>query len=176
MPRHDAVYETDPPRVRFVRRLPIAADQLWRLAAMPDGMRAWFPSPDVSYEPRVGGPITLGGDPYDPEGSTGTVREYDKGRRLAFDWGDDRLVLTVGSDDLALGRLELLDVLDAEGSAARNAAGWDFCLDALEAAAMGGAPPQAGDLQTFVPHVEAYKAKGFPDDGVLPDEPEQPAR
>lgn len=170
-PRHDAEYLDDPPRVRFVRTLPIGHEQLWGLVSDPAGLADWFPSPEVTYEPHEGGSISLSGDPYDPEGSTGVVHAFVPGERFSFDWEKDRLDLTVAQSGLGQSTLELVNTLSDEGGAARNAAGWDMCLDALEAAATGGLVLGDDSVESFLPHLAHYRDQGFPDDGWTPGEP-----
>lgn len=156
------------PAVRFVRSYPYPAQRLWEAVSEPSQLRHWFPSPIVEYEARQGGAIRLSGDPYEPEGSTGTVLEWDPPRRFGFDWGSDQLFLTVTEDGEGC-RLELLNILVDRGGAARNASGWDFCLAGLDDA-LRDTPSDvhAGGMGEFRPVLEAYKAQGLPDDGWLP--------
>lgn len=158
------------PAVRFERRYPYPAQVVWQAITDPRELRHWFPSPDVEYDAREGGVISFRGDPYDPDGSQGTVLVWDPPHRFAFVWGDDELHLTVTPDGDGC-RLELVDVLDAPGAAARNGAGWDFCLGALEQA-LAGRPGSAhdGSMSDFLPVLDGYAAQGLPDDGWRPDE------
>lgn len=86
-----------------------------------------------------------------------------------FQWGKDELYLTVSAAGSG-SQLVLLDRLDDRDSAARNAAGWDFCLQALTDALAGNAADEQPGLDDFRPVLEAYRAKGFPDDGWLPEQ------
>lgn len=168
--RYDAEY-TEPdgrPTVTFRRPLPHDPADLWRAVSDPAELAHWFPSPDVHYEERVGGPIRLSGDPYDPDGSTGTVLAWDPPGAFGFEWGEDRLHLHVEPHEHGA-LLTLVDELETEGGAARNAAGWDMCLEALEAALDGrAADPVDGGMAAFVPVLRAYAERGFPDDGQVP--------
>lgn len=168
------------PAVRFVRRYPHPAQKVWDTITDPAQFRHWFPHPNVEYERRLGGTIRMSGDPYDPEGSEGTVLAWDPPREFGFDWGKDQVFLVV-SEEGEGSRLELVNVLAERGGAARNGAGWDFCLGDL-ADALDGRPrksaeekqqqldddPAAG-FGEFLPVLEQYKSKGLPDDGWLPD-------
>ncbi len=60
---------------------------------------------------------------------TGEVLVVDESHLLAFSWGDEILRFELSPEDGGT-RLVLLDELPA-GAAARNAAGWDECLDRL---------------------------------------------
>jgi hypothetical protein len=79
---------------------------------------------------------------------TGVVLEVDEPRLLAFTWGDDALRFELSPDGDGT-RLVLIDELPAD-SAARNAAGWERCLDLL-----AGLEPAAGEWQ---PLFERYAA------------------
>ena len=56
----------DRPAVRFERIYDHPVDRVWQAITDPNEMSHWFPSPEIDYEPRAGGRITLGGDPYAP--------------------------------------------------------------------------------------------------------------
>lgn len=172
--RLDATYSDagERPTVTFRRQLPHTADAVWVAISTPEGLAAWFPSPEVAFDAHVGGAIRLAGDPYDEAGATtGTVLAWDPPREFGFDWGGDRLYLRVEPDGAA-SVLTLVDELDEAGGAARNAAGWDACLQALEHSLAGEhADPQEGGMDAFLPILETYKGRGFPDDGWLPDPP-----
>ncbi len=160
------------PAVRFERVYPQSRERVWQAVTSPEEMRHWFPSPDISIDARPGGSITLGGDPYDPEPRTSTVLAWDPPHRFGFEWGEDQLFFTLTEVEEGC-RLELLDVLASEGAAARNAAGWEMCLEQLSLTVAGtpSGGPHDGDLTDFLPVLERYKAAGLPDDGWLPEQP-----
>jgi Activator of Hsp90 ATPase homolog 1-like protein len=60
---------------------------------------------------------------------TGEVLAVDEPRALAFSWGEEILRFELAAEGGGT-RLVLIDELPAS-SAARNAAGWDVCLDRL---------------------------------------------
>lgn len=168
------------PAVRFVRTYPHDVETVWEAISTPAGLAHWFPSPDIVFDPtppEVGGTITMSGDEYSPEGSTGAVLVWEPPHRFGFDWEDDQLFLTV-SEHEGGSQLELVNLLSVRGGAARNGAGWDFCLAALEdsldqPAASDHRSDQEGGVDTFIPVLEQYVAAGLPDDGWRPggDEP-----
>ena len=61
------------------------------------------------------------------------------------------------------------------GAGARNAAGWEMCLELLDRVVAGSRQGSASDagMEEFLPVLEKYKAKGVPDDGWLPDPPQR---
>jgi uncharacterized protein YndB with AHSA1/START domain len=159
------------PAVRFERIYRHPVERVWQAVSDPAELKHWFPSPEVSYEPRVGGAMTLGGDPYAESSSTeATVLAWDPPHRFAFQWGDDELQLTLTPVEDGC-RLELVDFLAENGAAARNAAGWEVCLDQLRKTIEGapGAGPHSDETLDFRPLLDRYKAQGLPDDGWLPD-------
>ncbi len=119
------------PAVRLERDLADAPPAVWRALTDRDELRAWFPCDVIVADGRwrVGASITFRFDEHDMT-LTGEVLEVDEPRRLAFTWGDDtlRFELSAHGDGT---RLVLIDELPAS-AAARNAAGWEVCLDRLE--------------------------------------------
>ena len=119
------------PVLRFERHLPKPIDEVWRAVTDPDEMRAWFPTRIEIAEWRAGAPLVHHFDEHDIDPLPGTVLEWDPPRRVAFTWGTD----TIGFELTAAGdggtRFVLTEELGAS-IAARNAAGWESCLDALE--------------------------------------------
>jgi len=98
---------------------------------------------------EVGAAITF---PFRPEvldlTLTGEVLEVDEPSVLAFTWGDDALRFELSPEGNGT-RLVLIDELPAD-AAARNAAGWEQCLDRL-----AGIEPEPNGWQ---PRFERYAA------------------
>ncbi len=117
------------PAVRFERRLAHPVDAVWRVVTDPAELAHWFPS-EVVVELRAGGAMrfTFGpGAVYD-----GEVVELDPPHLFAFLWGVDLLRFELAPDGDGT-RLTMLHVLNEEGepAAAKVAAGWHLCLDAM---------------------------------------------
>lgn len=116
------------PRLRFTRRLAHAPEKVWRAITEPEQLKAWFPQAVVVERWEPGAPLQFTGQ----ASFTGEVLAFEPGRLVEFRWGTDTLRLELEPDgDGTL--LTLLDTLDELGKAARDAAGWHTCLDALEA-------------------------------------------
>jgi uncharacterized protein YndB with AHSA1/START domain len=107
---------------------------VWRALTDPEELKAWFPCGVVVEGGRweAGATITF---PFPPEvidmTLTGEVLTVDEPRLLVYTWGDQetlRFELSPAGDGGT--RLLLTDELQA-ARAARNAAGWDDCLDRL---------------------------------------------
>lgn len=120
------------PAIRLERQLPDPPEIVWRALTERDQLRSWFPC-DVIVEGGEwvpGATITF---PFPPEvidmTLTGEVIEVDEPRRLVFTWGDDTLCFELTPNDGGT-RFALANELPG-AHAARNAAGWDTCLDRL---------------------------------------------
>ncbi len=122
-------------RLRFTRHLKHPPDTVWRALTEPDHLQAWFPQKIVG-EWAVGAPLKFVSEFGDFEGQ---VLAYEPSSVLEFRWGTDTIRLEVAPDGDG-SRLILLDTFAELGKAARDAAGWHTCLDALEQALDGTKP------------------------------------
>jgi uncharacterized protein YndB with AHSA1/START domain len=115
----------------FERRLAHPASTVWRALTEPDRLAAWFPTLiEGAWTP--GSPLTFRFASGQGSDFTGDVIEVDPPRRLEFRWGPDLLRFDLRPDPNDDGCLLRLTVtLDELGRAARDAAGWHVCLDAL---------------------------------------------
>ncbi len=131
--------------LRFERRLHHPLDRVWRAISEPGELAAWFPG-RVDLTLEVGAAVTFSdyNMDVDPEllPLSGEVLLVDPPRRLAFSWGDDLLRFEL--EPSAGGcRLVFTHAFDHRTAAARSAAGWNVCLDALEASLDGTEPDRA---------------------------------
>jgi uncharacterized protein YndB with AHSA1/START domain len=154
---NDTMLLNDGPRpaVRLERRLPDPPGIVWRALTEREQLRAWFPC-DVIVEGGNWVPGAAVSFPFPAEvidmTLTGEVLEVDEPRLLSFTWGPETLRFELSP--LGDGsRLVLIDELDPSG-AARNAAGWDTCLDRL-----AGIETSPEDWQ---PRFQAYAAQFEP--------------
>ncbi|MFB7243562.1 SRPBCC family protein [Streptomyces populi] len=156
------------PAVRFSRVYDHPVDRVWRFVTDPGELAGWFPS-RAEIELRPGGAITFSGDPNMPE-STGRVLAVDPPRHLSFEWGGDELRFDLEALDAGRTRFTLTDVLAAPDTAARNGAGWEVCLAALDAAARGERPegPHAGGEAAWKGIYDAYVEAGVPSGAPVP--------
>ena len=132
MSQATVVAEGTRPAVRLERVLPDPPEVVWQAITDRSQLREWFPS-DVEVaggEWTVGAAITFCFPPEDIDLTlTGEVLVVDRPRALAFTWGEETLRFALQPEGRGT-RLVLTDELPA-AHAARNAVGWDECLDRL---------------------------------------------
>jgi len=132
-------------QLRFTRQLPHSPDKVWRAISEPDHLKAWFPQ-TIMGEWTVGAPLKFVSKYGDFEGE---VIAVDPPRLLEFRWGTDIIRLEVAAHPPGT-ILTLLDTIDQQGKAARDAAGWHVCLDALEAHLVGKpSSAESGDWKSL---------------------------
>ncbi|MGX1913259.1 SRPBCC family protein [Streptomyces phaeochromogenes] len=156
------------PAVRFTRTYDHPVDRVWEFVTEPGELAHWFPS-RVEIELREGGTIRFGDDP-NMEDSTGRVLAVDVPRHLSFSWGGDELHFDLEELDEKRTRFTLTNVLEAENTAARNGAGWEVCLSALDAHARGASlgGPHAGAGAPWQEVYRAYVEAGVPSGAPVP--------
>ncbi|MFF7945889.1 SRPBCC family protein [Streptomyces griseorubiginosus] len=150
------------PAVRFSRTYDQPADRVWRFVTDAEELAHWFPS-RAEIELRPGGTIRFSGDPHMPD-STGRVLAVDEPRHLSFEWGGDELHFDLEELDGERTRFTLTNVLVAADTAARNGAGWEVCLAALDAHARGEHPERRPWKDLY----EAYVDAGIPSGAPVP--------
>ncbi|MEU0409611.1 SRPBCC family protein [Streptomyces griseorubiginosus] len=150
------------PAVRFSRTYDHPVDRVWHFVTDTEELAHWFPS-RAEIELRPGGTIRFSGDPH-MEDSTGRVIAVDEPRHLSFEWGGDELHFELEALDEKRTRFTLTNVLSAADTAARNGAGWEVCLAALDAHARGEHP----ESRPWKDLYEAYVDAGIPSGAPVP--------
>jgi uncharacterized protein YndB with AHSA1/START domain len=143
-------------RLRFTRELAHAPEKVWRAIVEAEHRDAWFPQQIVG-EWRVGAPLRFESQQGDFDGE---VLVFEPPSVVEFRWGADRIRLEV-APTAAGTRLTLIDTFAEQGKAARDAAGWHVCLDALESA-LQGSPPSADSSARWQQVHPTYVAKFGP--------------
>jgi uncharacterized protein YndB with AHSA1/START domain len=160
----DATIETgsNRPAVRLERVLADPPDVVWRALTDPAQLARWFPCRIVvdGDEWRTGAKLEF---PFPPEvidlTLTGEVLHVDEPRSLAYTWGHETLRFELHDHGEGT-RLVLIDELEPP-HAARNAAGWDDCLDLLT----GVAKPAGGWQDRFARYAAAFSPELGPQEG-----------
>jgi len=118
------------PAVRIERRLPDPPELVWAALTEREQLRAWFPCDVIveQWDPGAEISFVFPADVIDLTLS-GHVLEVDEPRLLVFTWGEETLRFEL-SPEAGGTLLALINELPAT-AAARNAAGWEDCLDRL---------------------------------------------
>ncbi|MDN3026781.1 SRPBCC family protein [Streptomyces sp. S.PB5] len=156
------------PAVRFTRTYEHPVARVWQFVTDADELAHWFPA-RAEIDLRAGGEIKFSGDPH-MEDSTGRVIAVDPPRHLSFEWGGDELRFDLEALDDSSTRFTLTNVLSEENAAARNGAGWEVCLAALDAHARGEdfGGPHAGAEAPWKGFYDGYVAAGVPSGAAVP--------
>jgi uncharacterized protein YndB with AHSA1/START domain len=158
------------PIVRFERTFPHAIAQVWDAITNPARLAAWFPTTVEFDELRTGAPITFRFTNQPVEPMAGAFCEVSPPRRLSFTWGEDVLTFELQErDGGAACRLSFTVVLDSADKAARDAAGWDDCLDMLDEVVSGETPERPWMSESWRTRYDEYKRRGFPATAAIPD-------
>jgi uncharacterized protein YndB with AHSA1/START domain len=127
------------PTLRFTRRLAHPPEKVWRALTEPEHLAVWFPS-SIEGERKEGAALQF----VFPHGEGPTIEgemiTYDPPSVLEYRWGDEVLRFTLEPADGGT-HLTFVNTFDDIGKAARDAAGWHACLDALEYDVDGDKPP-----------------------------------
>jgi uncharacterized protein YndB with AHSA1/START domain len=127
----------DRPVLRFERHLPKPVDTVWQAVTDPSEMRSWFPTRIEIDEWKAGAELRHHFDEHDIDPLPGTVLEWTPPHRVSFTWGTDAISFELTPADDGGTIFVLTEELSAN-IAARNAAGWETCLDRLERGTEGG--------------------------------------
>jgi uncharacterized protein YndB with AHSA1/START domain len=141
----------DRPVLRFERFLPRPIDDVWRAVTDPTQMRVWFPTRIEIDRWETGATLTHHFDDQPFEPLPGRVLECSQPHRLVFTWGED----TIGFELTATegGTTFVLTEELGASKAARNAAGWEVCLERLVNDVTG---------QDWKPRFDRYRASFEP--------------
>ncbi|MFK4103380.1 SRPBCC family protein [Streptomyces sp. NPDC019531] len=152
------------PAVRFSRTYDHPVARVWQFVTDADELAHWFPS-HAEIELRPGGTIKFSGDPH-MDDSTGRVIAVDEPRHLSFEWGGDELHFDLEPLDDKRTRFTLTNVLSATDTAARNGAGWEVCLAALDARARAERLDRPQWKELYQAYVDAGLPSGAPVPGM----------
>ena len=157
------------PTIRFQRTFPHPVSEVWAAISDPERLTSWFPTSVEFGAMRPGSPIEFrfAGDAYPP--LAGEFREVQAPQELSFTWGEDLLTFELSeARDGDACTLTFTVALDAAGKAARDAAGWDACLDRLSGTLAGERAPDPGQDTAWNDYYARYQAAGLPATAEIP--------
>lgn len=125
--------------LRFERRLAHPAEKVWKALTDRAELAYWFPT-DIEADLRPGAKMRFVFRNGEGPALDGEVLEYDPPRVFAYRWGNDVLRWELHPRDGGC-LLVFTQVIDEQGRAARDGAGWHVCLDHLAARLDGTEPP-----------------------------------
>ena len=118
-------------QLRFTRSLPYPKEKVWRAITEPEHLTQWFPT-TIDGGRAEGATLRFAFPGGQAPPMEGEMLSYEPESFMEFRWGPDILRLELQAVDDGT-ELTLLDTLEERGKAARDAAGWHACLEALEA-------------------------------------------
>jgi uncharacterized protein YndB with AHSA1/START domain len=113
----------------FERMLEHPPERVWRALTEHHELHGWHPTP-FRFEPVQGGRVEFLATPGAPDMPDGEVVAFEPPRLLAYTWGEDELRFELRGHDEG-SALTLTHTFDDRFKAARDAAGWEVCLQAL---------------------------------------------
>jgi uncharacterized protein YndB with AHSA1/START domain len=151
--------------LRIERRFAHAPEKVWRAVIEPERLSEWYPANVTELEPLVGGKMAL--DYGQGWTTTAVVTAIDPPRLFAFTEralsvmpregdGEIRIELRPDGDGCLM---VFSQTFDDRATAAGYAAGWQACLDVLEAA-LSGEPARHADV-SVERHEFYFKAFGL---------------
>ncbi len=141
----------DKPVLRFERFLPRPVEEVWRSITDPTELRAWFPTRIEIAHWETGANLIHHFDGQSFDALPGTVLECSAPHRLMFTRGDDTIDFELSATDGGT-TFVLTEELGAS-KAARNAAGWEVCLERLVEGVVA---------EEWTPRFERYNASFVP--------------
>ena len=177
----DATLETNASGYRYTlrleRRLAHPAEKVWRALTERDLLRQWFPG-DIVGAWKVGAKLEFIFSPDElddipEEDFHGEVLAVDEPRLLEFRWGTHSMKFELEPDgDGCLFRLT--EGFDDKSWCARNAAGWEMCIENLDLVLDGVEVAKfAADVwrEKFDRYAEKFKDVTGPRGGLAADDP-----
>jgi uncharacterized protein YndB with AHSA1/START domain len=164
--------EADRWRLTFTRFLPHPPEKVWRAITEQEHLSAWFPA-RVEGERRTGAPLHFVFEHDEAPPSDGAIIAFDPPAVFEFTWDVETLRFELTPDGGGT-LLTFLNTFGELGKAARDAAGWHYCLELLGFVLDGEQPTDDAVLRWKTIHplyVEAFGAEastlGPPD--TMPD-------
>jgi uncharacterized protein YndB with AHSA1/START domain len=145
-------------RLTYERALRHTPAKVWKALTDAEDLRAWFPS-EVHGLTGAGAALRFVFPYEEAPVLGGEVLTFDPPRLLEYTWDEDRLRFELSPTERGC-RLVFSVLLDEQGRAARDGAGWHGCLDALATHLDGGDPTAEGEGTWASVHPEYVRRFG----------------
>ena len=145
-------------QLHFTRRLAHRPEKVWKAITEPEHLAAWFPT-DIEGERSEGATLKFVFRKNEGPTIEGAMLVYEPYSVLEMQWGDEETLRFELEPDGNGTVLTFINTFDALGKAARDAAGWHVCLDALEADVDGR--PSPGDTRQLWAKVHERYVEAF---------------
>ena len=143
-------------QLAFTRRLAHPREKVWRALTEAEHVSAWFPA-DIVGDRRAGAPLRFVFREDEGPELPGEMRIFEPMDVLEFTWADEVMRFELADDEGGEGTvLRFVNTFADVGKAARDAAGWHGCLDALGADLDGTAPPEDRWNEVHPHYVDAF--------------------
>jgi uncharacterized protein YndB with AHSA1/START domain len=126
-------------RLTFTRTLAHPPERVWRALTEPEHLTSWFPT-DIEGDRAAGAKLRFVFRAGEGPTMDGEMLAYDPPRLLEMRWDTDTLRFELRPAAGGGTELTFVTTFPELGKAARDAAGWDLCLDVLAAHLDGGSP------------------------------------
>lgn len=153
--------------VRFERQLSHSQEKVWGVLTERELLKQWFPC-EIVGEWKVGAKLEFPLEGQVAEGAKeedfhGGVLAVEPPRLLEYRWGRDILRYELNPEGDGC-RLVFLHSFEDKSTAARNAAGWEWCFANMDSA-LAAQPPVEFDMETWGVLFERYVAEFEPQAG-----------
>jgi uncharacterized protein YndB with AHSA1/START domain len=142
----------------FTRRLPHPPEKVWRAITEAEHVSAWFPA-DIVGDRRAGAPLTFVFRNDEGPELPGELLVFEPEEVLEFTWSEEVMRFELQADGDGGTVLRFVNTFAEVGKAARDAAGWHACLDALEADLDGVPAPEKRWNEVHPHYVERFPAE-----------------
>lgn len=170
----DASFTKEGPRysLSFERKLRHSPEKVWRVLTERELLSQWFPC-DVEGEWKEGAKLQFTflhgeGEGLSDDELRGEVLRVDPPSRLEFRWGEHFYRCELKADGSGC-RLVFTDSFDDPSLGARNAAGWEICLENLDLVLEGAAAAKFMiDLwqRKFEHYAKKFRKQAGPQEGL----------
>lgn len=114
----------------FVREFSRSIEDVWAMLTENGKLQQWFSELTIE-DLRKGGNIKF--DMGNGEFGNMTILDYEEGKKLSFEWGEDQVHFELTADNGSTQLVLVETISKIIPHTAKDLAGWHVCLDVIEA-------------------------------------------